>query len=277
MKTGDLRARPALVLVHSFPTNSILLAGLAQFLERYFVVHFVDLPGFVRAVPPLPRPSLAGYARHVEQRIESLGLDRYLLGGISFGYLIVTLMTLDARCRAVLAMEPFLGTRSLYMGPWKRRLFALLTRAIVWLGLSNRLFRSQYWARRMRRRGAPDSRIETVQREIDPRTFFATATQLVTHDRPTRFPDRPHVLLVNPEDATINAEDVTQVFQTSVAPLLVVETTVDHYPISVTPEYFEANIPADDIARIEHFLGEATDLYEALAATPAASGAVDAG
>lgn len=43
-----------LVLLHSFPTNSILLSGYIEYLSDYFI----DLPGFTKVVPPTLRNTL---------------------------------------------------------------------------------------------------------------------------------------------------------------------------------------------------------------------------
>lgn len=250
-----------LVLVHSFPTNSILLRGLVDFLEDHFAVHFVDLPGFTRACKPLPRPSIDAYASFLSSHVRDLDLDSYLLGGISFGYLVVSQTSVDQRCRAILAMEPFLGVRSLHMRSTARLMAAFVTRSIVTLGQSQRVFHSNRWRQRLLRRGQPEERVETVLREIDPRTFFATAYALVTYQRPLSFHNLPHVLMVNPEDRTINAEDVTEVFQSRVRDLLVVKTTVDHYPTDLTKAYFEERISAQQVASIFEFLNRLDPQY----------------
>lgn len=44
--------RENLVLLHSFPTNSIIFTDLIRYLNNFFVVHFIDLPGFTRSTPP---------------------------------------------------------------------------------------------------------------------------------------------------------------------------------------------------------------------------------
>lgn len=243
-----------LVLVHSFPTNSILLAGLVEFLGDYFEVHFIDLPGFTRRVKPLRRPTIEGFATHLEERIAELGLARYVLGGISFGYLVVSHARVDSRCRAILALEPFLGIRSLYMKGPKRLFAASFARAVASLGLGSTIFGSRRWRQRLLRRGYPEERVDVMCREIDARTFFATAALLATHCAPLRFHPLPLVLMVNHEDRTINAEDVAAVFAAHVDDLLVVETTVDHYPRTPDKDYFRKHVPPDRLADVLRFL-----------------------
>lgn len=247
-------SRKHLILVHSFPTNSILLRGLTDFLEDHFTVHFIDLPGFTRQVPPLARISMAGYAAFLEERIRELSLDEYLLGGVSFGFLVATRARLDGRCKAILAMEPFLGPQSLTMGRRQRMVFATVVRTVAALGLSAWVWRSGPFRRRLLRRG-PQDRVATVLREIDPRTFFTTASMILSQDAEPDLHALPHVLLINPADRTIDFETVSGWFQARARDLLVLETTVDHYPRELTKEYFEERISRDQIASIFRFVG----------------------
>lgn len=73
-----------LVLVHSFPTNSTLLNGFTEFLEDFFNVYFIDLPGFNIDVSPMKDISFDNYSKFVENKIKQLQLDNYFLGGVSF-------------------------------------------------------------------------------------------------------------------------------------------------------------------------------------------------
>src|SRR5262245_52978902 len=101
-----------LVLVHSFPTKSILLRGLADYLNDSFETYCIDLPGFTRQVPPLPRISWDAFSRFTESRIRELSLDSYVAAGISFGFRVVNNMAVDEKCRGILGLVPFLGPRS---------------------------------------------------------------------------------------------------------------------------------------------------------------------
>src|SRR6266496_3587000 len=109
-----------LVLVHSFPTNSILLRGLIEYLSDYFNVHFVDLPGFTKGTTPLPHITLSGYSAFLEEKINELGLETYLVAGISFGFAVVNKAKHSNKCLGILAIEPYIGTKSLQ----KPRFFA---------------------------------------------------------------------------------------------------------------------------------------------------------
>jgi pimeloyl-ACP methyl ester carboxylesterase len=246
--------KKSLFLVHSYPTNSILLGGLAEFLEDYFDLHFIDLPGFAKHSPPLRNVSIDGYARFLESRIEAAELDEYILGGISFGHLVVTKTRIDHRCKAILSMEPFLGKRSLYMGFLKRFVLGSFARTVAASGMAPIIWNSSRFRARMLRRGEPELRVDTMLRELDPYTYFATAGILVRFADNLNWRDLPYILIVNPNDKTINAEDVTDVFKSHVDRLLVLETTIDHYPKEVTKQYFTDRITQQHIEKLLSYL-----------------------
>jgi pimeloyl-ACP methyl ester carboxylesterase len=248
-----LEPREHLILVHSFPTNSILLQGLIEFLDNFFTVHFIDLPGFTAKVPPLRKVSLENYTRFVEEQIESLGLESYLLGGVSFGFLVVNTARVDHRCRAILAMEPFLNVHGLRSNSFAQLFLRMLTMTVVAVRASDLLWNS-LWFRRLLGRKGPEERMEVVFREIDARTFFETAALILARTEDVRFQDLPYVLLINPQDQTVCHEYVTHVFQREARRLLVVETTVEHYPRDLTKEYFLDRISAEQVDRIRTFL-----------------------
>lgn len=244
----------SLILVHSFPTNSILLDGLVEFLNDFFDLHFIDLPGFTRKSPPLRKVSIDAYARYLESRIGEINPESYILGGISFGHLVCTKTRIDHRCRAILSMEPFLGKRSLYMGPLKRLALGGFAKTVAATGLASKIWASRRFRSRMLNRGEPAHRVDTMLREIDPHTYFATAGILVDYSEDLNWRDLPYVLIVNPDDDTINAEDVTDVFKHHVDRLLVLETTIDHYPKNVTKQYFADRITPHHIEGLFDFL-----------------------
>ena len=78
-----------LILVPGFPINSLLLRGLTDYFSEYINVYPIDLPGFVQTVPVLSEISLEQYAKFVETQIQSLALESYWLGGVSFGFAVI--------------------------------------------------------------------------------------------------------------------------------------------------------------------------------------------
>ncbi len=257
LSASDASASPRdnLVLVHSFPTNSILLSGLTEFLEDHFVVHFIDLPGFTRAVPPLEeRPiTIAQYARFLESEIERRSLDSYVLGGVSFGFQVANAARPKGHCKAILAMEPFLGVESLHLTQSRRLLLRSFLKVSLAVGLPAVFWRSDKFQAYLGR-GAPPGRVECIIREIDAETFFETAYLLLSLDSPVEFQDIPYVLLINPEDTTVRYDHVCEVFRKGVQDLLIVESSVEHYPRELTKQYFVDRVSRDQIARLQSFL-----------------------
>jgi pimeloyl-ACP methyl ester carboxylesterase len=77
--------KPHLLLVHSFPTNSVLLYGLEEFLADYFTVHFIDLPGFHKDNPPFHDSiTIQKFSNYLDKKILELDATEYIVGGVSW-------------------------------------------------------------------------------------------------------------------------------------------------------------------------------------------------
>jgi pimeloyl-ACP methyl ester carboxylesterase len=249
------RPKPDLVLVHSFYANSYLLRGLIDFLERRYRVHAVDLPGFAPREKPLARVSLDEFGRHVARRIRELGLRSYLLGGISFGFTVVGRVSLPPGCRGIVAIFPYLGADSLALRRGKLWVYRLAVNFLAASKLGGRLWRTQalerfafWWS------SYPPGRVRLILDQMDGRTFFDTARIILNESDGTRFHALPHVLILNPRDATVLSPYCRARFERTVSELCLVETELDHYPLEPTREYFEAHFKTEDMKRIEEFL-----------------------
>ena len=232
-----------LVLVNAFLTNSLVLKGLIAYLSRYFQVHFIDLPGFIGHIPSLDDVTLDNYASHVQSRIDDLNLGSYLLGGISFGFAVICRLKTDGRCKGVVAITPYLSSRWLNLGLVKRSAYT----ALVHLTLAFELH-SKIWNHRLFRRAFhwysdyPTERIETLLGEMEGRTFFETARIILTQRKPCRVQRLPHVLILSPSDRTIKNEPSLDFFEKNVGRLKVVRTDIDHYPLELSEDYFQARL-----------------------------------
>lgn len=250
--------RPDLVLVHSFYANSILLRGLGDFLSDEFRVHFVDLPGFAAHEPPMAEVTLDGFARHVEERVRELGLGEYVIAGISFGFTVVCRMDLPPGCRGILAIFPFLGASSLALRRRKKLFYQAVVNAMDFSRLGGAIWNTSllerfafWWS------SYPEERVRIILDHMDGRTFFATARLILNRGQAVCFHDRPHVLIVNPRDATVRSDYCRRTMEEGLADLCVVETDMDHYPFAPTADYFRARFGAGDIARVRAFLHRA--------------------
>jgi pimeloyl-ACP methyl ester carboxylesterase len=252
---GGRRGKENLVLVHSFYANSFILRGLGEFLSDDFQVHFIDLPGFAAHEPPLPEVSLESFARHVEDRIRALGFDDFIIGGISFGFTVVTRVALPPECRGVLAIFPFIGSKSLALRRRKILFYRAVVNVIGASGLGGPLWNSRllesfafWWS------SYPPARVRFILDQMDGRTFFATARLILNRADGATFHDRPHILILNPADTTIRADYCERVFGIKVRDLCVVRTDLDHYPVEPTAEYFRSRFPRAEMDRIKTFL-----------------------
>lgn len=249
--------RENLVLINAFYTNSVILKGLIDFLNDTFNVYFIDLPGFSVDAPPLEDISLEGFARYVRQRIDGLGLEHFVLGGISFGFLVANRIPINGECRGILGITPYLDPKSLKLGRAKRNAYRMVTGFFAATRLSRRL-----WKTRALRRFAhfyshyPSSRVDMILEHMDGQTFFETGRMILKGCHSCAFHDLPYILIVNRDDATINFEYTTGRFRDQASKLLVVETRIDHYPLEISKEYFQERIGQAEIDRAMAFIRE---------------------
>ncbi len=252
-----------LILVHSYPTNSVVLQGLIEYLEEQFTVYFIDLPGFIKGSAPLDRISLAGYAAYVDEYIKKLEIDSYIAAGISFGFLVVNNAKLDSRCKGIIAVGPYTGAGSLHLGAW------LTFKHVTRLELANRthlagaIWNSKWFRNILPKtifKGHPVSTTNAMLDNIDVRTFVETGIMILKHKEPCVFHhDLPYALLINNGDDTVGAEYLVRQFTNGVEKLIIVDTEIEHFPKrELTKEYFAENMPIGDIIRIVDFFRNPT-------------------
>jgi pimeloyl-ACP methyl ester carboxylesterase len=243
-----------LVLVHSFPTNSILLKGYIDYLSDHFNVYFIDLPGFTRTVSPLDSITLDGYYRFVEARIAEFNLADYFLEGISFGFSIVNRINHQGKCKGMIAVEPYMGRKSLRMTPTKRILCLFGLHIVCSLKLYSSFWKSPFFAWLLPQLvHYPDETMRILFEQIDGRTFFETAKIILSDRSLYGFQDLPYVLLANKQDRAVNFEYVYQALSHSVKNLLVIPIEIDHYPKNTSKAYFQQMVPEQVFQQIADF------------------------
>ncbi len=249
------REKLHLVLVHSFPTNSVLLHGLNEFLADFFTVHFIDLPGFHKNSPSLNGEiTIQKFSDQVDYRVTELNIDEYIIGGVSFGFLVANSAKLDERCKAILAIEPFINTDSLNTSLFGRIFNIMLSTLFKLVLLSNnekRVWESD-WFSRLLQKGSnyPRERIASIVEHLDPRTFFSVANLLLHYDKDPIFHNLPYFLIGNFEDKTIDFSSVVEIFQKSLPEFKIFSVPIEHYPQDLTKKYFEERIPKENIHQI---------------------------
>lgn len=76
---------PAVVLLHAFPLNGRMWEAQAEAIEGSHRVVMPDYPGFGRSARAPAQPDVGYYARCIHRLVERLGLESFVLGGISMG------------------------------------------------------------------------------------------------------------------------------------------------------------------------------------------------
>jgi len=249
------KTKPNLILVHSFPTNSILLKGLIEFLDDFFTVHFIDLPGFHKKSPPFKgHITIQRFSDYVDQKIKEWDFDEYIIGGASFGFLVVNNAKLNKKCRAVLAMEPYINIHCIHTSFWKQKQYSAITsflKLIRTLHLEDKIWRSKMFSDFLQKEADyPKKRIDVIIRHIDPRTFFTITSILMNYKKNPKFHDLPHFLIGNFADRSIDFEAVIEVFVKNLDELHIASEPIDHYPKELTKRYFKSRIPHEHINRL---------------------------
>lgn len=243
-----------LVLLHSFPTNSILLRGLIEYLSDYFNVYFIDLPGFTKQVPPLPNITFEGYYDFVEGKIREFNLGHFLVGGISFGFAIVNHLDYDSNCKGIIAIEPFIGVESLKWSARRRAFFSWLMQIICSLKLYTVVWGSRLLKEHLPRlRNYPPGTIDIMLEQIDGRTFFETANILLKDRSRYIFHDLPYALVANKDDRSVNYDYIYNILIQNVKKLRVFDVEIDHYPKDTSKAYFKRMVPEEVFERIVEF------------------------
>lgn len=136
-----------------------------------------------------------------------MDVSEYLVGGVSFGFLVINNAKLDKRCKAILAMEPFINTKCLNTSFWKQRLYvaiAIVMKIIHSLRLEKRIWESRWFSEYLQKESDyPKERIATIIKHIDSKTFFAVAGLLMSYKKNLKFHNLPHFLIGNFADKTI--------------------------------------------------------------------------
>ena len=162
-------------------------------------------------------------------------------------------MSLPPACRGVVAIFPFLGAQSLALRRRKKLFYQAVVNAMSASGLGGAIWNTRalerfafWWS------SYPPERVRLILDHMDGRTFFDTA-RLILNRGMGPVSNLPHVLILNPADATVRSDYCLREFGGRVNDLCVVQTDLDHYPVEPTAEYFRARFAAGDMARIRAF------------------------
>lgn len=251
------KTKPHLVIVHSFPTNSLILKGFYDFLGDYFRVYPIDLPGFVKEIKPLKKIELENYALYVKREIKKLKLENYWIAGVSFGFVVVNLVKDKKYCKGILAIEPYLGSGSLNLSAKQKVFFVLMISVLRFFNVFYRAWHSPYFQKRFLFGSSArvNEKIKKYLNEIDARTFFETAKILLVNKNHGCFlKNCPYILVINKHDGSVLADRIVHKFQAEASNLLITHTTAAHFPKDMSKEYFLKNIKKEEIEKMLEFI-----------------------
>jgi pimeloyl-ACP methyl ester carboxylesterase len=243
-----------LILIHSFPMNCTALKGFYEFMDDHFnfKVYSIDLPGFTKDIKPLENVNLYNYAEYVKEKIKNLGLDDYWLGGISFGFMVISLIGKQEGCKGIVAVEPYVGSKYLKFSFYKKIISYLLIKVIIFLEIYNYIWENKLFQRYLYLKFHQE---DYFNKEVDSKTFFKTINILLGKSI-KNFIDLPHVLYINKDDNTIKSEDVADKLTKNIDKLLIANVTSDHHPKTITKEYFEEHITQECTNSVINFVNQ---------------------
>lgn len=250
MKRGNL------VIVQPFAGNSRRLKGFIDFLKEYFNVYFIDLPGFIKTIPPLTRITLDDFSKYAEEKIRELNLKEYWASGISLGFEVLNNASLDKNCQGIIAIAPYVNSNSLNK-EFKKKMqpIILIDNLICFLKIYNLVWKNRLFRKYIINLSELSlDEANKILDEIDPKTFFETVKLIFKIHKQATFHHLPCVLLINKHDEVVDYHYILRVFRNNPQKELVInDIQIPHVPKEVTKDYFKKNFPKEDLEKILKF------------------------
>lgn len=251
--------KPNLIITHSYPTNSVILRGLIEYLKNFYNVYFIDLPGFIKTSTPLEQINFKNYADYIDTKINEFNLDSYFIAGISFGFLIINNAKLNKNCKGIIAIEPYTNTQELSINIFSKMTFEVLLELIYRLHISNvawnsKLVRATLLNTVFARQPRQDM-LKTFE-NIEGRTFVETGRLILENRENCIFhKNLPYALLINDNDNSINAKYLIKLFKRNLKTLKIIHTKIEHFPTEeMNQQYFARELPPKIIQDMNDFL-----------------------
>jgi len=242
-----------LILIHSFITNRIIYQGIIEFLEDYFNVYFLDLPGSLNGVPALEDNSVESYGEYMTEKIKDFGLDSYWLAGVSFGFLVASRAKLDSSCKGLMAMEPYLGYKELCFSKWRRKMNLFLLNVICGLKIYDFVWHTKYFRKNyMERHRFPD--IDCLISNYDAKAYFETAKVILNYDNTHEFHKLPHVCFLNTDDKTLDNIEIGKIFEKNVEDVMFLFFGGEHYPKDLGKSYYEEHVGKENMLKAVEYM-----------------------
>jgi pimeloyl-ACP methyl ester carboxylesterase len=244
-----------LIVVPGFGTNSHLFGELSQYLNDFFQVYFIDLPGFSTAIPPLSKITMQNYAQFVVDKIKELKLNHYLIAGMSLGFGVINRIQFDNKCKGILGIGPYLGEASINPTVKAKMAFkSSLLDLICFFHLYQLAWQTRLFKNFLQKICLNRKLSEFILTEVDPRTYFETARLIFHYRQKPSFEPQPHVLIINKKDDSISYDFLAKQMKEQIEKLLIIHTDMAHNPPELSQEYFAAKLPQKQILRLLRFI-----------------------
>jgi len=164
-----------LILLSGEGVDRILMKDVLLLLNKYFEVHYIEIPGFIDSVPPLQDLSYKELVKYFQNEIDFVGKNKkYILGSVSLGYLFLPGLKVNKNCVGYLPIFPCAGRDALdanffikYVGLYSIKLLEFLKlQDWVW----NTTFFQKYLLY-----SVSSTQLKIVDKEIDHKTWFFLA------------------------------------------------------------------------------------------------------
>lgn len=246
-----------LILVSAFGTNSKILVGLIDFLGDFFNVYFIDLPGFISSKPKMNKISNESYISYINFKIKELKLNDYILGGVSYGFLLVNSLNENPKCKGYLAIEPYVGIKTLRWSKTELKMLRTFASGIESLNVAQIVWQSKLFRLLLKLFSHLSFKtIDQIIVEEDPDAFFETAKQVFSLEGTIKLHNKPHILVINTKDNTLNSDIVIGFFQSNSKNLYTIYTKIEHYPLMISRKYIEKRIRRGDIYTMLRWLNK---------------------
>jgi esterase/lipase len=227
------------ILIPSFSTNSIILKGLISRLSDYFKVYPIDYPGYRSSLPPLKKYSIQSVVKKLEDDIENLNLNSYILGGISMGYFFTNKIKVNKKCKGIVAMFPLVSNKTININPIKKSAFRLGLYIIKFLKVYDLIWISKYFNKLFFSKPFPKKINKIMNDEINPRSFFEMANLILNKKYEIQTNNTKHVVVINYNDYAIKSSLTMNILNSKISNKIVIKSDMPHNPNSLEKKVFD--------------------------------------
>lgn len=242
-----------LILVNAYACNSIILKGLIDYLNNFFKVYYIDLPGFTKKERKIKKITINSYTKYLEDKINELNLKHYIIGGISFGFVIASNVNLDKKCKGVFAFEPYTNSKAIIFNKITIKFLITLIDLVSTFQYQNTIWKNKLFWKFFSTLHYPEKIIPIVREEIDPETFFEIGKIILKNTKRIKFHPLPYAVLVNKNDGIVSPDYTVNLFKKNVKKLLIHELDSVHYPDNLSERYFEKIFPPKKVEEVLSF------------------------